>query len=378
MSGAYSAAPALVPAVPHERSRADLLDSVVDSLAEGVVVVDGAGRVVIANPAARVLLGDTLSLHRAPAPRLLLADEVTPVPAEQSPLALVARGETFADVVFCTPGPDGRRWISATARPLVDGPGGVLLLRDATERRVREQQQERLLDQIEATAELKQRFIEGVSHELRTPLTSLVGYANLLLRRTAQLTSRQAEYVGEILQGAERLRRVVDAMLAFREDDPVQTVDIGGEDLRALVDDAADRVRDDLRPGVRLLTHVAPDLPPLLVDEARLGWVLDELLQNAANHTTRGRVAVDVTVEGDELLCVRVSDTGCGISASYAELVFDAFFQIEPGIGSRRGGLGLGLARARGRARAMGGSLSLESEPGRGSRFTLRVPLELL
>ncbi len=352
------------------------LESAMDSIGDGVVVLGEDRSIVYSNAAARRMLGDDLGDEPDASVELLMPDQETPAPEWVTPLERAARGETVQDAVFFQRGVEGPRWVSTSVHQLPEDRQAVVTMRDVSEREQHAMEQERLLKHIEAAAELKQKFIEGVSHELRTPLTPMLGYAHLLRTRSGPLTPRQQEYIGGIVEAAERLARVVDSMLEFRDDEAGETVEIGSEDLRGLVEDCLLAAREKASAGVKLVADFHPEVPSLMhLDATRVRWILEELVGNAVNHTSAGRVLVGVRQDGPEVV-IDVRDTGTGIADTHLDFVFDAFYQVDPGVGPHRGGLGLGLARARTRARAMGGSLKAESVLGDGSTFTLRFPCE--
>jgi signal transduction histidine kinase len=129
--------------------------------------------------------------------------------------------------------------------------------------------------------------------------------------------------------------------------------------------------------GLELAYEVRPDVPDDLVgDTGRLAQILVNLVGNAIKFTERGEVAVNAHRNGDGTVAISVSDTGCGIPAEHSERIFDEFFQLKNPERDRDKGSGLGLAICRRLAEAMGGTINVDSEPGKGSTFTVLLPAQ--
>lgn len=370
-----------------------LLQSVLASTADAVVVVDPSGNVRLANPAAHTLLGAAiLGDATETLDGWFLADALTPCPGEQSPFTHAARGQSVDGEMMYVEHDDRARWLSANVRPLtIDGApaGGVVALRDVTDARVAAAQvatlnaelhqqvaeRSRALVAAETASRLKQQFLDVVSHELRTPLTPILGYARLLLRRSGALEAGPREAVEEILAAGQRLKSVVERILDFRAL-RAQGVTAASEacDLRALLERALGTARQV--EGVTLALAIAPNVPPTLwIDPELVLQVVAALVDNALRYTPAGAVRVAATWDaGASRLNVAVADPGVGIDPAHLPHIFDAFYQAEPALTRARGGLGLGLAHARYLAEAMGGQLTVDSTPGSGSRFVLSVP----
>ncbi|MCB9535793.1 MAG: response regulator [Myxococcales bacterium] len=370
-----------------------LLQSVLASTADAVVVVDPEGNVTLANPAAHTLLGPALLGDATETmDGWYLADAQTPCPGEQSPFTHAARGQSVDGEMMYVEHDGRARWLSANVRPLtLDGApaGGVVALRDVTEARVADAQvatlnaelhqqvaeRSRALLAAETASRLKQQFLDVVSHELRTPLTPILGYARLLLRRPATLEAGTRDALEEILAAGQRLKSVVERILDFRAL-RAQGVTAVPEacDLRGLLDRALGTARQV--EGVTLVLTVAPAVPTTLwIDPELVLQVVAALVDNAVRYTPEGQVTVGADWEADGgRLTIEVADPGVGIDPAHLPHIFDAFYQAEPALTRARGGLGLGLAHARYLAEAMEGRLTVESTPGVGSRFLLGVP----
>ncbi|MDP4302726.1 sensor histidine kinase [Leptothrix discophora] len=228
----------------------------------------------------------------------------------------------------------------------------------------------------------KSEFLAAISHELRTPLTSIRGFAELMevrigdprYREQAGLIRKSAEHLNALLTEILDLAKVEAGAMPVRHA-PVELAPL----LRGVAELFAVTANEK---GLALDLDLAADLPATLVcDELRLKQVLNNLMSNALKFTREGRVTLSAeTAEtaGRPVIRLHVSDTGPGIAPELHELIFERFRQADARISHEHGGTGLGLALARALAELMGGTLGVDSAPGRGARFTLTLPREPL
>ena len=234
-------------------------------------------------------------------------------------------------------------------------------------------------EQLQQTSEIKSRIVSHVGHEFRTPLHSIVGLTRLLLEGTdGPVNAEQAKQVGYIRSAAEELMQFVDDLL------DLSRVEAGKASVRLEkfeVGEFLSALRGMLRPlvapgaPVELLVDGLEAPVTLETDRSKLSQVIRNLVSNAIKFTERGTVRVATTVE-DERLRIAVSDTGVGVAPEHLETIFEEFAQIDNPVQSRVKGSGLGLPLSRRLAEMLGGTLTVESELGRGSTFTLTIPLE--
>ena len=228
---------------------------------------------------------------------------------------------------------------------------------------------------LEAAARLKSQFIGHVSYELRTPLTNIIGFSEMLSSpRTGPLTDKQREYLGDIAGSSRTLLSIIDDIL------DLTTMDAGTLELkpaplrvRELVDAAVGAVRDRATQA-RLLIDVAisPEVTTLVADEARLLQILYNLLSNAVGFSNPGgRVKIQCWRQAG-MIAFLVEDEGIGIPKEQLSRVFERFESRTQG--SRHRGAGLGLSIVKSLVELHGGDMTLESETGRGTRVTVRVP----
>lgn len=337
----------------------------IDSFPDPVLVVDRDGRVEMANPAARNLLG-------------VVPDGDQPGPVWQPPDRL--RGpieaalqtqqsfltQSFDQAVTYRIGGEDRSYIPQVL-PVRDPYGGTLgaavVLNDVT--------RFRLLD------EFKSDLVATASHELKTPLTGLRLAVHLLIEEAVgPLTAKQTELLIDARENTERLVGIVDHLLYLaRLEHGKEELKLGPEEPGQLLQASAERVHQMFN-GKRLVFDLISDQPlrMVAVDSRRLGQVLDNLLVNAATYTEPGgQIILSTRAAANDRVELSIKDTGVGIPVEYLPHVFDKFFRI-PGQ-SRGHGTGLGLAIVREIVTAHGGEIVCESEPGTGTTFRLFLPL---
>ena len=233
--------------------------------------------------------------------------------------------------------------------------------------------------QLEAANKHKSQFLANVSHELRTPLNSIIGFTRIVLRRTeGKIENLQKENLQKVLVSSEHLLSLINELLdlakieagrmeAFAE--PVKLDDI----LRV----AMSTVEPLLKDGrVKLVTQIAPDIPMLKTDRDKLKQSVLNLLSNAVKFTEKGEIRIAAAREDGNLKLV-VSDTGIGMKKEALPYIFDEFRQADMSSTRKYGGTGLGLAIVKKFINLMGGEIVVDSELGKGSTFTITLPIEL-
>lgn len=215
-----------------------------------------------------------------------------------------------------------------------------------------------------------------MSHELRTPLQAVLGYTEFLLANPASLlTAEEREDLGYIQQGGLRMLTLINQLLdlsrleAGRLEVVQEPVDLAG---------ILEQVRQDVAPqasqkGLELQIILPSSLPPVLGDPERLRQILLNLVGNGVKFTERGSVTIRA-MSRDGTVAIAVADTGIGIPPDDLPQIFEAFRQVDSRLARRHGGAGLGLAIAQKLAALMDGHITVQSELGAGSMFTLKVP----
>jgi len=229
--------------------------------------------------------------------------------------------------------------------------------------------------QLERTESMRRQLIGDVTHELRTPLTTIKGYMEGLM--DGVLPADEETY-SQIYREADRLQRLVNDLQELSQVEAgAYQIHPKSTTVKALVTAAVERLeRQYQEKGVALSTQLAPDLPPVTVDEDRIGQVLLNLLGNALQYTPEGgRVTVTAEKQPGEVQ-ITIADTGIGIPPEHLPHVFTRFYRVDKSRARAAGGSGIGLTIARHLVEAHGGHIWVESQgKGQGSRFVFTLPL---
>jgi two-component system phosphate regulon sensor histidine kinase PhoR len=325
------------------------LQAVLDTMAEGILVLDAQGRIVTANPAAERLLGAPSLAAGVPLQAVARLPRLQEVAREAEHRAASAELETAGDPP---------RWLRVRAAPLgaAAAPGRVLaVLADVTDFK--------RLDQI------RRDFIANASHELKTPLAAIRGYAEVLADETGTEESRV------ILRHAERLSRLVEDLLTLSR------LESRSLDVRPTVLDVAavaERAFALIRPladarRVSLVSSVAAGTKAR-ADEESLLRILLNLLDNAVKWSPEGGRVEILSAPAEAGIAVSVRDRGPGIAPEHLPRLFERFYRVDKARSRELGGTGLGLAIVKHLAELNGGEAFVRSRPGEGTEAGVRLP----
>ena len=349
-----------------------------DSAAEGLFQLDPEGRAVSANRALAEILG-------YPSPEELM-EAAEPLPArlfdeprrDQLMERLRRDGRLGGEAGEVTLADGTKRWVVFSARAVLDETTRELahydgVLADVTALKARESA-ERAAADAEQASEAKSQFLAAMSHEIRTPMNGVMGFTELLAK--SGLDEAQRSYVETISRSSANLLAIINDILDFSKLEAGQmTIDQIPFDLQEVVDEVMVLLAPNaMKKGLELAAVVDPAIPPrILGDPQRTRQVLTNLVGNALKFTHQGEVRLHAELLSEDergyRLAIAVEDSGIGIDADAVEGLFQPFTQADASVTRQYGGSGLGLAICRGLVEGMGGTIGVESEPGRGSTF---------
>jgi signal transduction histidine kinase len=231
--------------------------------------------------------------------------------------------------------------------------------------------------QAEGASQAKSAFLAAMSHELRTPLNAIIGFTRIVMRRTKDsLPERQYGNLEKILVSGEHLLSLINSILDLSK------IEAGRMEvkrhpvaLRPLLELCLETVRPLVRSAVEFVGELEAAPPILVSDGEKLKQIVINLLSNAAKFTEKGSIVLRAS-ERHEAVKISVCDTGIGIPADKLEAIFEEFHQVDGVTAATQSGTGLGLSISRRLVRLLGGEITVTSEVGRGSTFTLTLPLQ--
>ena len=230
----------------------------------------------------------------------------------------------------------------------------------------------------EQANQAKSAFLANMSHELRTPLNAIIGFTRIVRRKSeGLLPEKQTENLDKVLTSAEHLLALINTVLDIAKIEAGR-MDVMAANFRiaALIDLCFNTAQPLLHPSVILEKQVDESLTYVYSDQDKIRQIVLNLLSNATKFTHQGRIFLAAGRDEGENLRISVSDTGIGISEEALPRIFKEFQQADTSTTRQYGGTGLGLSISRNLARLLGGDLTVESELGKGSTFTLIIPLQ--
>jgi PAS domain S-box-containing protein len=353
----------LAEALAREHSEASQNQAILEGIADGVIVFDGEGRAIIANPAIGRLLDKAMDKIVGANIQELMPDDVGAADRELITYLLHDTGSRRPGIKIGW----GARTLSVSFAPVrgigQEAIGTVAVFRDFTK--------EAEVDRM------KSDFVSIASHELRTPLTSIKGYLELVMMGAGgPVNEQQATFLRVARDNADRLYELVDGLLdVSRIESGRIELDVKLIALAEIIDLAATTLQKQFEDrGLALKLDIEPNLPQVLGDPGRISQVMFNLMSNAYKYTPEGQVTVRA-YQKENAIHVNVIDTGLGISAKDQEKLFSRFFRAGDAAVRQQPGTGLGLNITKSLIEMHGGQIWVESEPGQGSAFNFTLPL---
>ena len=366
-------------------ARQRLIDAI-ESISEGFALYDAEDRLVLCNSRYREILYPGIADAVVPGARF----ETIIRKAVQGGLIEDAKGreeQWIAERLATHRDPNVTliqrrmpdRWIQVNERRITGG-GTVAIYTDISELKRHEAEIEIARDEAMAATQAKSKFLASMSHELRTPLNAILGITEMLHEDATEAGQTElVEPLGRVTRAGKNLLKLINEVLDLskieagrlelhiEEFDVVSTV----QDAVSTVQPVAEKNRN------RIVIHCPNDIGSMRGDQFRVRQVLLNLLSNACKFTENGQVTVDVKrepLDGDAGVVFTVADTGIGMTPRQLGNMFQEFSQADSSTTRKYGGTGLGLAISQRLCRMMGGSISVESDAGVGTKFTVRLP----
>jgi two-component system phosphate regulon sensor histidine kinase PhoR len=324
------------------------LKSIIESLQEGLLVLDKQGKAIRSNESFRRITGG-----QAAEGKFYWEIIRNPRFSELMKRAGLEKKKFVEDLTFAD------RVFRCSVTPLRGGDGIVSIFYDITE--------------IKNTEKIKKDFVINVSHEMRTPLTAIKGYAETL--RNEVDTAPGKKYLETVERNTDRLINIVNDLLMLSSLEEKAVLELEDTDLKGLLESVVrifdQRLKDK---QLSLVIDVKENVPPIKADLFKLEQMLINLLDNAVKYTDRGGITLSVDVQ-DKSVCIQVADTGIGIPKEDSLRVFERFYVVDKSRSRKSGGTGLGLSIVKHIVLLHHGTIHIESALGQGTTVTVTLPI---
>ncbi|MDD6169199.1 MAG: ATP-binding protein [Lachnospiraceae bacterium] len=358
--------------ISHSRiNSTNMSEFIYHSLEVPVLVCDANKRIEIMNDAAFSFLG-------------INPEEMEEADIRPAELFAIGEEETFSfeekrkdvEAVCCKNGLYCSLAVNKIHDAYGDIIGYIIVVTDLSEHRKTVKKLEEAIKEAELANQTKSTFLANMSHEIRTPMNAIIGFSELILKK--ELDAEVREYVGDIKESSENLLAIINDILDISKIESGKMELVCGEYYVVnLFDDVLHIIQVQAKKkGLNFQMVITPDMPyKLFGDKIRIRGILINLLNNAVKYTKEGKVSLDVNIlkREDDIITIeyKVSDTGIGIKEEEQNRLFESFSQVDRKAHCGEEGTGLGLAIVKGYVALMGGSVTVQSEYGKGSVFTV-------
>ncbi|WP_059050414.1 cell wall metabolism sensor histidine kinase WalK [Paenibacillus senegalimassiliensis] len=349
-------------ALAQNEEEKEKLASILTNMSDGVIATDEHGRVILMNRRA----GEILRVDDQPA---IGTDIISLLHLPEEERSVLEQG-TMHSALLENDAPDGGLLlIRVTFTPIHRREFGIIgtiaVLQDVTEQ-----------EKLEAS---RREFVANVSHELRTPLTTIKSYTEALEDGAMEDTELGPRFVSVIQNQTERMIRLVTDLLHLsRLDSQEAELRKQPANIMEMLEEVADRFSFQMQEkDIKPTLFVASDVEAVLMDRDQIDQVLDNLISNAMKYTPEGgTIALEARMTEDRQLAISVQDNGIGIPKKDLDRIFERFYRVDKARSRNMGGTGLGLSIAREIVKAHGGTISLQSDFGKGTRVTFTLPMQ--
>ena len=362
-----------------------MVQTAIETISDGFVLFDPDDRIVLCNSKFRELY-PKLDDQARPGTKFV---DLLKVGVERGVLDtagqppdqwIAARLSSHSDPKGFIEAHHGNIWVRISERRTPDG-STVCVYTDISELKARQVELQDAMQQAETANRAKSAFLANMSHELRTPLNAIIGLTEMMVSNSARFgTDKALEPLRRVHRAGKHLLDLINQVLDLSKIEAGK-LELSPEtiNIAALIEEVAGTARPLAEQNKNRLNVTYPkDIAPLYVDALRLRQILLNLLSNACKFTKEGDVTLRVTpinADARHWLDFAVSDTGIGMTAEQLTKLFEDFSQADQSTARRYGGTGLGLAITRRLCRMMGGDVTVTSEAGKGSTFTVRLPI---